>query len=68
MIKAFFNETFLLKGKSEILKKFFLYDVILLKWNTCVISSNCRETTNKNIQSSKWETRMFNAILDQTKL
>ena len=37
-----FNETFLVKGKSEILKYFFLYeyDVIILKWNTCVISSD----------------------------
>jgi len=38
--KAFFNEFFLVKGKSEILKYFFLYDVIILKWNTCVISSD----------------------------
>ena len=27
LIKALFNETFLEKGKSEILKYFFLYDV-----------------------------------------
>ena len=26
-------------GKSEILK-YFLFDVIILKWNTCVISSD----------------------------
>ena len=25
----------------------------------------CRETTNKNNQFSKWETCIFNAILDQ---
>ena len=79
-------------------KVFFLYDVIILKWNTCIISSDppfiewhvrCtfetfispsflkqemresllyRETTNKNNQFLKWETWMFNAILDQTKL
>ena len=35
LIKAFFNETFLVQDKSEILKYFFRYDVIILKWNTC---------------------------------
>jgi hypothetical protein len=30
----------LVKGKKEILKYFLLYDVIILKWNTCVISSD----------------------------
>ena len=43
LVKAFFIETFLVKGKSEILNFFFfiyIYDVILLKWNTCVISSD----------------------------
>ena len=39
LIKGFFNENFLVKGKSKILK-YFLYDVIILKWNTCVISSD----------------------------
>jgi len=40
--KAFSNETFLVKGKSQKcdFKAFFLYDVIILKWNTCVISSD----------------------------
>ena len=40
LIKAFYNETFLVKGKREILKYFFLYYVIILKWNTCIISSD----------------------------
>ena len=40
LIKAFYNETFLVKGKREILKYFFLYYVIILKWNTWVISSD----------------------------
>ena len=29
---TFFNETFLVKGTSEIFKVFFLYDEIILKW------------------------------------
>ena len=74
------------------------YDVIILKWNTWVISSDtslfewyvwctfetfispsflkqemheslfCRETTSKNNQFLKWETWIFNTMLDQTKL
>ena len=40
LIKTIFYETFLVKVKSEILKYFFLYDVIIVKWNTCVISSD----------------------------
>ena len=40
LIKAFFNETFLVNGKSEILKYFFLYDVLIFKWNACLISSD----------------------------
>ena len=36
---SFFNETFLVKGKREILKDFFLR-WNKLKWNTCVISSD----------------------------
>ena len=39
LVKVFFNETFLIKGKIEILKYFLLYDVIILKW-TCIISSD----------------------------
>jgi len=35
-----FIETFLVKDKSEILKYFFSHDVIIFKWNTCVISSD----------------------------
>ena len=31
LIKAFFNETFLVKGKSEIIKYFFIYEVIILQ-------------------------------------
>ena len=31
---------FLVKGKSEILKFFSLYDVIILVWNTSIISSD----------------------------
>ena len=40
LIKAFLIKLFLVKDKSEILKYFFLYDVIILKWNTCLISSD----------------------------
>ena len=40
LINAFFNETFLVNGKSEILKYFFLYDVLIFKWNACLISSD----------------------------
>ena len=72
--------------------------VIILKLNTCIISSAstfiewyvrctfktfispsllkqlkcmsqfCTETTNEKNQFTKWETWIFNAILDQTKL
>ena len=37
-------------------------------WSKKCASHFCRETRNKNIQFSKWETWMFNAILDQTNL
>ena len=37
---SFFNKTFLVKGKSEIIKYFFLSYVIILKCNICVISSD----------------------------
>ena len=40
LIKKFVNEIFFVRGKSEILKVFVLYDVIILEWNTCVISSD----------------------------
>ena len=40
LIKAFFNETFLVKGKSEILSILFYTMYIILKWNACVILSN----------------------------
>ena len=36
-------------------------------WSKKFASHFCRETTNKNIHFSKWETWIFNAILDQTK-
>jgi len=35
-----FNKTFLVKGKSDILNYFLLYDVIILTWKTCIISSD----------------------------
>ena len=34
-------------------------------WSKKCASHFCRETTNKNNQFSKWETWIFNAILDQ---
>ena len=37
-------------------------------WSKKCMSHFCRETTNKNDQFSKWETWIFNAILDQAKL
>ena len=40
LIKAFFNETFLVKDNCEILSIFFYTMYIILKWNTCVISSD----------------------------
>ena len=37
-------------------------------WSKKCASTFCREISNKNIQFSKWEIWIFNAILDQTKL
>ena len=66
-----FNQTFLAKGKSEIL-------IIRSTFETFISQSFLKQlknmshfwekTTNENNQSSKWETKIFNAILDQTKL
>ena len=39
-IKYILIKAFSIKLESEILKYFVLYDVIILKWNTCVISSD----------------------------
>ena len=40
-IKYIFTlKAILINGKSEILKYFFLYDVLIFKWNACLISSD----------------------------